>query len=305
MPDWPSDGGAPPPAPGRSRAWPAVAVSAAVAVVAAVLVLAAVAVVLPRTRVPTAAGTASAAPGARNEIERLPPDQAWRSIQAAIRSARTFRMTGSLLLELPGYERWAMDLHCARNGDVSGSLTDEHGARTEVRRVGGHLYLRSHRLLRGYGPAALAALGDRWVLIPPQVQREVGQVDGQNPDAILADSPEAQIQTMLHWGLDNFVGIDPLADDQDGLLGRDPERPTPVHLRPGLTVVAGAPAVAYEQDRDYLLVAATGPPYPLEYAPIPGSGVLTGDWHMSEWNAPLRVAAPARADTVDLAQVKP
>lgn len=289
----------------RRRAWPAVAIAACAAAVVAALVM--VAVVLPRTRAasPSAAATASAAPGARNGIERLPPDKAWRSIQAAIRSARTFRMTGSLLLELPGYERWAMDLRCARNGDVSGSLRDEHGQRTELRRVGGRLYLRSHRLLRGYGQAALAAVGDRWVLVPPQVQREVGQVDGENPGAILADSPEAQIQTMLHWGLDNFVGIDPLADDEGGLLARDPEQPTPVHLRPGLSVVAGAPAVAYEQGKDYVLVAATGPPYPLEYAPIPGSGVHTNEFRMSEWNAPFQVAAPGPADTVELAQVKP
>ena len=281
------------------------ALAACVAAVAAAVALVLVALVLPKVHAPASARTASAPPGARNGIERLRPDQGWRSVQAAVRGASSFRMTGSLLLELPGYERWAMDLRCARNGDIGGSLTDEHGERTDLRRVGGRLYLRSHRLLRGYGKAALAALGDRWVLVPPQVLREVGQIDGQSSSAILADSPEAQIQTLMHWGLNNFMGIDPLADDQDGLLGRDPERPKPVQLRPGLTVVAGAPAVAFEQGRDYVLVAATGPPYPLEYAPVPGSGVITGDWHMSEWNAPVQVTAPSPADTVDLAQVKP
>jgi hypothetical protein len=303
---WAAGPGRRPGPPRRGRAGVILAASVSALALGLALVVAAVAVLRAgRDEAPSAPGVdplTGRPAAARNGVEEGTADQIWHAVQAAVRQASSVRVTGSTLLELPDPDRWWLDLSFSRQGDAKGLYRNEKGDTIEVRRVGGRLYVRSAWLFRTWGRKAVERIGDRWILVPPQVLREVGQVDPPGGGLPFADSPEELIRIMLTWSFNNYLGVDAMADDEGGLLGNDPERPAPLRERPGLSVVGGRPAVAVEQGGMYLLVAASGPPYPLERAPIPGSGVVSGDWRYG-WNAPVQVAAPAGA--VDLVDVKP
>jgi hypothetical protein len=238
----------------------------------------------------------------RNGVEDGTADEIWHAAQAAVHQANSVRVTGNTLLELPDVDRWRMDLSFTRQGDAKGVYRNEEGDAFELRRVAGRLYVRGAWLFRTWGPEAAERVGDRWVRVPPEVLREVGDVESTSESLRLADSPEAQIRDVLTWSFNNFLGLDAMADDVGGLVGRDPEHPQPLRRRPGIAVVGGRPAAAIEQGGFYLLVAASGPPYPLEYSPTPGGGTTSGDWHFGAWNAPVEVAAPPGA--VDLVELK-
>jgi hypothetical protein len=150
------------------------------------------------------------------------------------------------------------------------------------------------------------------VLIPEQVLREAdsrehsGQSDdtGLEPtDSTLPGSPEAIVRHYMESAMNGFWGIDPMVHDSYGMLEPRPDRPAPLRMRTGVMMAAGGPAVALEQAGMYVLVAASGPPFPLEWSPMPDSGIATGDFRFGEWNAKVDLAPPA--EFLDLMDVKP
>jgi hypothetical protein len=221
------------------------------------------------------------------------------------------RVTGSVIMELPDVERFRMDLRYTRSREAHGIFYRGNGQKLEILVADGKLYARGRIIWERYGKAAADRIGERWVLVPEQVLRESDyrETSGQ-PDpgaeaggSTLPDSPEAVVRYFMEWCMNSYWGIDPMVHDDVGILEHQPDRPAPLRIRRGIMMAAGGPAVALEQGGMYVLVAAEGPPYPLEFAPMPDSGIATGDWHYSEWNAKVDLAPPA--EVLDLMDVKP
>jgi hypothetical protein len=252
---------------------------------------------------------ASVPAGRPNDVQTMEPDEVWRSVQAAIRGAGSFRVTGSDVNFVPEPARWTIDVRSTRSGDQYGRFTRAGGDRVEILRARGSIWARGPVLWAAYGPAAARRIGNQWVRIPRTLLRETdGTRLASDAGVELTDennvmTPEALVRNWITDFMDPFDGIVGLADAENGLLGTGSKRPVPLRRHPGLTVSGELPAVTVEQGSLYLLVAATGPAYPLEYSTVPQSFDYSVDWHFGEWNAPARIAPPSAS--VDLERVKP
>jgi hypothetical protein len=251
-------------------------------------------------------------PGKPNGIETMTAGEALSAMQAAVRSASSMRVTGSVIMELPDTERFRMDMRFIRSREAHGIFYRGNGQKLEILIADGKLYARGPVIWEHYGKTAADRIGDRWVLVPEQVLRETDyrEHSGQSDDteleptgSTLPDSPEAVIRYFMEWCMNAMWGIDPMVHDDVGILEHQPDRPAPLRMRRGIMMAGGGPTIALEQDGMYVLVAAEGPPYPLEYGPMPDSGIATGDWRYSEWDAKVDLAPPA--EFLDLLDVKP
>jgi hypothetical protein len=251
-------------------------------------------------------------PGRPNGIEAMTAHEALSAMQAAVRSASSVRVTGSVIMELPDVERFRMDMRFTRAREAHGIFHRGNGQKLEILIADGKLYARGPLIWEHYGKAAADRIGDRWVLVPEQVLRETDYREHSGPtdetsleptDPTLPDSPEAVIRYFMEWCMNAYWGIDPMVHDDVGILEHEPDHLQPLRMRQGIMMAGGGPAIALEQGGMYVLVAAEGPPYPLEFGPMPDSGIATGDWRYGEWNAKADLAPPA--EFLDLMDVKP
>jgi hypothetical protein len=284
--------------------------SGAALVLAVVLTLLLTGVIGPGAARLLGRGEVAGVPAGRpNGAQNMEPDEVWQAVRAAIRGASSVRVTGSDVNFVPDTARWTIDVRSTRAGDQYGRFTRSNGERVEILRVHGSIWARGPVLWTTYGPAAARRIGDQWVRIPRTLLRETdGTRLASDAGAELTDennvmTPEALVRSWISDFMDPFDGIVGLADAKNGLLGTGTKRPVPLRRHPGLTVSGELPAVTVEQSSLYLLVAATGPAYPLEYSTVPQSFNYSVDWHFGEWNAPARIAPPAAS--VDLERVKP
>jgi hypothetical protein len=214
---------------------------------------------------PAAAAPTSAAP-ADNGVAALEPPAIIEKAKAALKTAKSFHMKGSINDE--GQET-ALDLKVS-GPDVVGSMTISK-AKVELLRVGGKQYMKPDAAFWKMTAAAQAntiiqVVGDRWVVVP-----------ASNKDLS---------------GLFTVTDIDQILDP-DGTLTKGPVKP--INGTPAISLVEGG------SDGGTLYVATTGEPYPLELA---GPTAADGGLDFTEFGETFSdLKAPAAADTLDLSKI--
>lgn len=178
---------------------------------------------------------------------------------AALRTASAVHMYGKIPT---GGDSIGLDLHCARSGDLDGTIT-VGGVTGRIVVTGGSIYLQGRSLFNALlgGPAS-ARIGDRWVVMPG------------------ASGPGSDIVQ----GLGTFTDFSHLAD----LLAQ----PTGGTVTRGaVSTVDGRSAVALRDSDSVLYVATTGSPLPVELKPDAAGDAL----HFADWGQAVHVSAPSGA----------
>ena len=203
-------------------------------------------------------GHPSAAPS--NGVADKAPDQILRSAIAAMRSARSVRLNGSITQSA---RTVTLDASIFADGDLSGTFV-VNGSRLSLVKLGSTDYIKAT---------------ERFYLsesVPAAVARELGGVWVSLPDS--------------QAGFGNQFSIDDFAKQLDSAKG-------PITAGT-VTTLDGVPVVTiHAADGGTLYVATTGPPYPLEAvkgSAANGSGTLT----LSGWNAQTAPSPPAGARPV-------
>ncbi len=178
---------------------------------------------------------------------------------AALRTATAVHMYGTIPT---GSDSIGLDLHCARSGDLSGTIT-VGGVTGKLVVTGGAIYLNGRALFQSlFGAPASARIGDRWVAMPG------------------ASGPGSDIVQ----GLGTFTDFNHLADVLAMPTGG-------TVTRGAVASVDGRSAISLRNSDSVLYVATTGSPLPVELKPDAGGDAL----HFADWDQAVHVSAPSGA----------
>lgn len=178
---------------------------------------------------------------------------------AALRTATAVHMYGTIPT---GGDSIGLDLHCARSGDLDGTIT-VGGVTGRIVVTGGSIYLQGRSLFTAlFGAPASARIGDHWLAMPGG--------SGTGSDIV--------------QGLGTFTDFNHLAD----LLAM----PTGGTVTRGaVSSVDGQSTVSLRDSDSVLYVATTGSPLPVELKPDAGGDAL----HFADWDQAVHVSAPSGA----------
>jgi hypothetical protein len=220
---------------------------------------------------PSATASSSAAP-AGGDLASLPPKEILAKAAAAIQAAETVRLKGGGSAEGESFE---VDMHYGSAGQAYGTVSNS-GRTIELRRVGQVVYLKADTAFwtASAGAEAAKLLGGKFLKAPLSDQRIAELASFTDKDAFVGEvlEPDGELST----------------GDTKEIRG------TPAV---GLVSKGGTAG-----DNGTLYVATEGEPYPLQLAPVAGSGE-TGSLDFLEYGEPVEVETPPAADTVDVTKL--
>jgi hypothetical protein len=210
-----------------------------------------------------AAGSPGA--GAASSGPARPVPATIAAMKAAVRSASSVRMTGTL--SGPGGQTVGLDVGLIRSGGFSGTVT-QGGVRQTIINAGGTVYIKATRafLAQLHVPAAVCSV---------MCGKYVAMTAARG-DALAGELSMPQL-------LRSFTGT---------LPGFTRARPQTINGR--------SVQVLHGSDGSTLALAATGPPFPVEVISPPGRH---GRVSFSQWNQVPRPAAPPAGTVIRLSKL--